>query len=177
MALRIDGGRPPTPPPSPIQPAAGSRDSSGVGSSQYIIPPTPTIMMAQPVEVHIPVEVVIPNVVELQVPPYLTSTNTHFGMLNATLAEVNRVYDAFAHRFQGVGPGSLPIPSQPIVHQIYTGIYTVITKFIERNRNSSGQITFEHTVEQRVVEFRQQQGQMPYQPPTQEEWYNARATK
>ena len=71
--------------------------------------------MTQPVEVHIPAEVVIPNFVELHAPPYLTSTQTNFGMFNATLAEVNRVYDVFAHRFQGV-----PIPPQLIVHQVYT---------------------------------------------------------
>lgn len=126
-ALPTDLGRPPTPLPSPMQPPAGSRGNSGAGSSQYSIPTTPPTTMSQQTEPFIPAEVVIPNFSELQVPAHLMSTNANFGVLDATLAEANKIRNASAYRFQGIGPGSLPLPPQPIAHQNSTKAYSLFT--------------------------------------------------
>ena len=54
--------------------------------------------------------------------------------------------------------------------------YTLIHTCILRNEPDNAQTFFEQTVEQRVVGYRQRQGQMPFEPPSCEEWLNARAT-
>ena len=71
-------------------------------------------------ETFIPAKVVIPNFTELQALAYLMSSSVNFGALDGTLSEVNKIHNALAYRFQGIGPGSLPVPPQPIVHQVYT---------------------------------------------------------
>ena len=117
-----EGGRPPTPPPT--------RQTTHLE------------------EGFIPEDVAILNFVEIEVPNYLMA-GTDLGHVSHTLAEVNRIYDAFAYRFQGVGPGSLP-PPRPIVHQIYTNVYSKINRWVERNRNANElSLRMESTVEKR----------------------------
>ena len=75
--------------------------------------------------------------VQIKAPDYLMGTNANFGVLDATIKEVNQVYEAFAHRFQGIDSGVLPQVPQPIMHQIYTSVYAKITRWVERHRTST----------------------------------------
>lgn len=152
-------------------PAANSRDKNGAGSSTYIIPASPATA-SQPLDLRVPAEILIPEFKEIKVPAYLMGTNEDFGILDSRLAEVNRVYDAFALRFQGIAGR----PYLRLHSLLFTrSIPVFIPPLHVYRKNSKDQTGFEQSVEKRVVEYRQQQGSAQYQPPSQEEWYNARA--
>ena len=75
-------------------------------------------------------------------------TNANFGVLDATIKEVNQIHDAFVHRFRGVDAGVLPQAPLPIVSQTYTSVHAKITHWIEKQRNSTERTTFESTVQE-----------------------------